>query len=436
MTALELIREKRDGQGHSDEAIRFLVEGASDGTIPDYQLAAWLMAVRLRGMTDRETTTLTLAMAASGRQLDLSSLPGKKVDKHSTGGVGDKATLVVAPLVASLGVPVAKLSGRALGHSGGTLDKLEAIPGFQVDLPVDRFIEQVRRVGIAIAGQTADMVPADKIFYALRDATATVDSVPLIASSVMSKKLAAGADAILLDVKCGRGAFIASVGEAEALARALVALGSNANRETVAYVTDMEQPLGRAVGNALEVREAIDTLAGHGPAELEALSLRLADEMLRLAGHPPVELRQHLTNGSALRKFAELIAAQGGDPRVTDDPTRLPTAPVLRPATATAGGYVAAADALELALAAKSLGAGRDHKGAQIDPAVGIVLNKKVGDPVNAGEPLAIVHARTAADADRITARVAAAFRIAASAQARTLVLRRVTASGIERIDM
>ena len=383
------------------------------------------MAVRLNGMSDRETTTLTLAMAASGRQLDLTSIAGKKVDKHSTGGVGDKATLVVAPLVASAGVPVAKLSGRALGHSGGTLDKLESIPGFQIDLSIERFIEQVRQVGIAIAGQTADMVPADKVLYALRDATATVDSVPLIASSVMSKKLAAGADAILLDVKCGRGAFIAGPDEAQALARALVTLGTNAGRETVAYVTDMEQPLGRAVGNALEVREAIDTLGGHGPPELEALSLRLAEEMVRLAGHSPVDLRLQLTNGSALRKFAELIAAQDGDARVVDDPARLPTA-----------GVVLSADALEIALAAKALGAGRDRKDATIDLAVGIVLQKKIGDRVAAGEALAIIHARSAAEAEKVAKRVAAAFTVAGQAQPRPLMLRRVTGSGIERLDM
>jgi pyrimidine-nucleoside phosphorylase len=436
VTALELIREKRDGQAHTDEAIRFLVAGASDGTIPDYQLAAWLMAVRLRGMTDRETTTLTLAMAASGRQLDLSSIPGKKVDKHSTGGVGDKATLVVAPLVASAGVPVAKLSGRALGHSGGTLDKLEAIPGFQVDLAVDRFVDQVRRIGIAIAGQSADMVPADKVFYALRDATATVDSVPLIASSVMSKKLAAGADAILLDVKCGRGAFIQNVSEAEALAGVLVALGTNANRETVAYVTDMEQPLGRAVGNALEVREAIDTLAGHGPPELEMLSLRLAQEMLRLAGSPPTDLRQHLSDGSALKKFSELVGAQGGDPRVVDDPTRLPAAPVQRPVRSTAAGFVARADALEIALAGKTLGAGRDRKDATIDPSVGVVVEKKVGDAVAAGEPLAVIHARSAGEAEKVAKRVSEAFTIAERAQSRPLLLRRVAASGSERLDL
>src|SRR5256884_2153680 len=343
MTALELTRQKRDGQALSAQAIQFLVAGATDGSIPDYQLAAWLMAVRLRGMTEAETTALTLAMAASGRQLDLSSIPGRKVDKHSTGGVGDKATLVVAPLVAAAGVPVAKLSGRALGHSGGTLDKLEAISGFRVDLAGDEFIQQVRTVGIAIAGQTADMGPADKGFYALRDATATVDSVPLIARSVMSKKLAAGADAILLDVKAGRGAFVATVAEAQALAQALVTLGTNAGRETVAYVTDMEQPLGRAVGNALEVREAIDTLAGRGPAELEGLSLRLAAGMLRLAGVPPVDLRRLLMGGAALRKVAELGAAHGGDPRAIDDPQRLPTAPGQRPGPADAGGHVARA---------------------------------------------------------------------------------------------
>ena len=436
MTALDLIREKRDGQAHTDEGIRFLVNGAARGTIPDYQLAAWLMAVRLRGMTDAETTALTLAMAASGHQLDLSSIPGRKVDKHSTGGVGDKATLVVAPLVAAAGVPVAKISGRALGHSGGTLDKLEAIAGFQVDLPVDRFIEQVHRIGIAIAGQTADMVPADRVLYALRDATATVDSVPLIASSVMSKKLAAGADAILLDVKAGRGAFIATVPEAEALARALVALGTQANRETVAYVTDMEQPLGRAVGNALEVKEAIETLAGRGPAELEALSLRLGAEMLRLAGVPQVDLKRYLTDGSALRKFAELIAAQGGDPRVTENAGLLPTAPVQRPVFGSTAGFIASADALEVALAGKALGAGRDRKDAPIDLAVGIVLQKKVGDRVAAGEPVATIYARTAADALNVADRVAAAFTVSESATRRALLLRRVTASGIERLDV
>ena len=435
MTAIDVIRDKRDGRALSDEAIEFIVRGATDGSIPDYQLSAWLMAVRLNGMTDQETKTLTLAMASSGRQLDLSSIPGRKVDKHSTGGVGDKATLVVAPLVAAAGIPVAKLSGRALGHSGGTLDKLESIPGFDVDLGIEQFVDQVRRIGIAIAGQTSDMVPADKVFYALRDATATVDSVPLIASSVMSKKLAAGADAIVLDVKCGRGAFVATLDEAEALARALVAIGARAGRETVAYVTDMEQPLGRAVGNALEVREAIETLSGHGPPDLETLSLRLGAEMLRMAGAPPTDLRRLLTDGTALRKFAQLIDAQSGDARVVGDLDRLPTAPVQLPVPAGASGLVAAIDALEIALAAKSLGAGRDRKDAAIDLSVGIVLQKKVGDRVQAGESLATVHARTEEAARQVTARIAAAFLVAASAQPRRLLLRRVTAAGIERLD-
>jgi pyrimidine-nucleoside phosphorylase len=433
--AIDLIRDKRDGLAHSDDAIRFVVRGATDGSIPDYQLSAWLMAVRLNGMSDQETQTLTLAMAASGRQLDLSSIPGRKVDKHSTGGVGDKATLVVAPLVAAAGIPVAKLSGRALGHSGGTLDKLESIPGFDVQLGIDQFIDQVRRIGIAIAGQTSDMVPADKVFYALRDATATVDSIPLIASSVMSKKLAAGADAIVLDVKCGHGAFVGTLEEAEALGRALVAIGANAGRETVAYISDMDQPLGRAVGNALEVREAIETLSGHGPPDLETLSLRLGDEMLRMAAAPKTDLRRLLSDGSALRKFAQLIEAQSGDASVVRDPDRLPTAPVRRAVPAAQSGQVAAIDALEVALAAKSLGAGRDRKDAPIDLAVGIVLDKKVGDPVRQGEPLATVHARTDEAARQVASRVAAAFRVASSGRARPLLLRRVTASGTERLD-
>jgi pyrimidine-nucleoside phosphorylase len=435
VTAIDVIRDKRDGRVLSDDAIRFMVRGATDGSIPDYQLAAWLMAVRLNGMTDGETKTLTLAMAASGRQLDLSSIPGRKVDKHSTGGVGDKATLVVAPLVAAAGIPVAKLSGRALGHSGGTLDKLESIAGFRVNLTIDAFINQVRTVGIAIAGQTSDMVPADKVLYALRDATATVDSVPLIASSVMSKKLAAGADAIVLDVKCGRGAFVATLDDALALAQALVAIGANAGRETVAYITDMDQPLGRAVGNALEVREAIETLSGHGPPDLEALSLRLGNEMLRMAAAPPSDLRRLLSDGTALRKFAQLVEAQSGDPRVVDDPSRLPAAPVQRPIPAPEPGQIAAIDALEIGLASKSLGAGRDRKDAAIDLAVGIVLHKKVGDAVQHGEPLATVHARTEHAADDVASRVAAAFRLATSARPRPLLLRRVTASGIERLD-
>ena len=438
MTALELIRAKRDGEEHSEEAIRFLVEGATRKTIPDYQLAAWLMAVRLRGMTEAETRALTLAMAHSGRVLDLSAIPGRKVDKHSTGGVGDKATLVVAPLVAACGVPVAKLSGRALGHSGGTLDKLESIPGLHVDLTVEAFLNQVREVGIAVAGQTADMVPADKVFYALRDTTATVDSLPLIASSVMSKKLAAGADAILLDVKCGRGAFVASLDEAVSLARSLVAVGDGAGRETVAYVTDMEQPLGRAVGNALEVREAIETLAGGGPPDLRLLSLRLGAEMLRLAGVvKDVEagedrLVRALEDGSGLRKFGDLIEAQRGDRSVCEDPACLPQAAVQHAVAAKTSGFVSSVDALAVGLAAKSLGSGRERKDQPIDPSVGVVLDKKVSDAVHPGETLAVVHARSASDGEQVAKRLTAAFTIAPRAASRPLLLRRVSTAGVE----
>ncbi len=440
MTALDLIRQKRDGQEHSPEALTVLVRGAVDGTIPDYQLAAWLMAVRLNGMTDAETHALTMAMAHSGRMVDLSSIPGRKVDKHSTGGVGDKVTLVVAPLVAAAGVPVAKLSGRALGHTGGTLDKLEAIPGLTVDLPMDRFIEQVRRIGIAVAGQTADLAPADKILYALRDTTATVDSVPLIASSVMSKKLAAGADAIVLDVKTGRGAFVEDVDAAEALGRMLVAIGTRAGRETVAYVTDMGQPLGRAVGNALEVREAIETLSGHGPEDLEHISLRLGAEMLRLAGagddlsKNEKTLRVLLADGRALQKFADLITAQSGDPRVCKDPARLPSAPVTATVPAQAAGVIAAIDALEIGLVTKALGAGRQRKEDPIDPAVGILLQKKLGDNVRAGAPLATIHARSAADLETVRPRVVAAFQVKAGAPSRPLLLRRITGLGTESL--
>jgi pyrimidine-nucleoside phosphorylase len=321
-----------------------------------------------------------------------------------------------------------------LGHSGGTLDKLESIPGLRVDLAMDAFVEQVRRIGIAVAGQTSDMVPADKALYALRDATATVDSLPLIASSVMSKKLAAGADAILLDVKCGRGAFIEGVEEAEALATALVSIGTSAGRETVAYVSDMEQPLGCAVGNALEVREAIETLGGRGPADLEALSLYFGAEMLRLAGADPVDLRSLLRDGTALRKFAELISAQGGDASVVEDPSRLPAAAAQVTVSAQATGRLAAVDALEVAMVAKRLGAGRDLKDAPIDYAVGIVLNKKVGEQVRSGEALATIHARSASEAASVAPRLTAAFRLSESGKARPLLLRRVTASGTERL--
>jgi len=436
VTALDIIREKRDGQAHSRQAIEFLVRGATDGSIPDYQLAAWLMAVRLKGMTDAEVKTLTLAMAASGPAARPVVDPGQEgATSTQPAAWGTKRRWSSRrwwprPASQSPNCPAARSATAA-----GRWTSSSRSPDFASISRLTKFIDQVRRIGIAIAGQTADMVPADKALYALRDATATVDSVPLIASSVMSKKLAAGADAILLDVKCGRGAFVPTVEDAEALAQALVAIGAGAGRETVAYVTDMEQPLGFAVGNALEVREAIATLAGHGPGDLEALCLRLGAEMLRLAGSPPIDLRQRLADGSALRKFAQLITAQSGDAGVADDPSRLPTAPLQQPVLAVRAGRVAAIDALEIALAGKALGGGRDHKDSPIDLAVGVVLCKKVGDAVESGEPLATVHARTGDDFAKVAARVAAAFSIARDAQPRPLLLRRVTASTIERLD-
>jgi pyrimidine-nucleoside phosphorylase len=430
----ELIARKRDGGRLTAEEITWIVQGATDHSIPDYQLAAWLMAVRLRGMDREETQVLTRAMAHSGEMLDLSAIPGRKVDKHSTGGVGDKTTLVVAPLVAAAGAPVAKLSGRALGHSGGTLDKLESIPGLSVELTQEAFIEQVRRIGLAVTGQSARLVPADKVLYALRDTTATVDSIPLIASSVMSKKLAAGADRIVLDVKAGRGAFIPGLPEARELAEMLVAIGQGAGRETVALVTAMEQPLGRAIGNGLEVIEAIETLHNQGPDDLVELSMALGSEMLILAdraqndGQAQVLLRQALTSGAGREKLAAMVAAQGGDPRVVADPSLMPRAPVRVEVKAGAEGFVEAIDALAIGLAAKALGAGRDTKASRIDGRVGIVLTRKRGDPVGAGEPLAILHAASTAAAQGVAPAVAGAFRIGNRPRSEPLIHARIAA--------
>jgi pyrimidine-nucleoside phosphorylase len=430
----ELIARKRDGQRFTAEEITWIVRGATDHSIPDYQLSAWLMAVRLRGMDREETQVLTLAMAHSGEMLDLSAIPGRKVDKHSTGGVGDKTTLVVAPLVAAAGAPVAKLSGRALGHSGGTLDKLESIPGLSVDLSWEAFIAQVRSIGLAVAGQSPRLVPADKVLYALRDTTATIDSIPLIASSVMSKKLAAGADRIVLDVKAGRGAFIPGLPEARELAETLVAIGHGAGRETVALVTAMEQPLGRAIGNSLEVIEAIETLHNQGPDDLVELSMALGSEMLILAERAQNArqaeemLRRGLTSGAGRDKFAAMVAAQGGDPRVVADPSLMPRAPVRVEVKAGADGFVEAIDALALGLAAKALGAGRDTKEARIDGRVGIVLTRKRGDPVGAGEPLAILHAASAATAQDVAPAVAGAFRIGNRPRPEPLIHARIAA--------
>ena len=432
----ELILKKRTGHELTTDEIEQWIQGVTDGSFTDAQSAALLMAILFRGMSDRETAALTLAMARSGRQVDLSSLPGIKVDKHSSGGVGDKTTLVVAPLVAAAGAPVAKLSGRALGHTGGTLDKLESIPGLRVELSLSEFLDVVREVGVAVASAGVDLAPADKKLYALRDATATVDSVPLIAASIMSKKLAGGADAFVLDVKVGEGAFLTREEDALALARTCVAVAHEAGRQAVAYLTSMDQPLGVAVGNALEVREAIETLQGGGPADLRELVLVLGAEMVRLAGVEADEgkarslLERLLDSGEAAARFQRMIAAQGGDPEVVENPDRLPRAEVRLPVEAPRVGYVQAIATRELGLASMALGAGRDRPGAPIDLAVGLEVVRKVGERVEAGEPLAWIHARSEAQAEGIRARVAAAFRLGEAPVEPPPLIRQRVASG------
>jgi pyrimidine-nucleoside phosphorylase len=425
MNVLEVIGHKRDGLEHSPEEIKFLLDGYLGGSVADYQVAAWLMAVVTRGMTRAETLALTNAMVASGEVMDLSGIPGFKVDKHSTGGVGDKVTLIAGPLAAACGVPVPKLSGRGLAHTGGTLDKLESVPGLRVELTPEEFIAQVREVGLAVAAQSPRMVPADKLLYALRDVTATVSSVPLIASSVMSKKLAAGADGIVLDVKAGRGAFMADVAGATELAREMVEIGEGAGRRTVALVTAMDNPLGRAIGNALEVAEALQVLEGGGDAELREVSVRVAAEMCGLAGveRDPAEA---IADGSALALFKRMLRAQGG--RLEEG---LPQAPVQLPAASVTAGWVASIDALEVGYASLELGAGRLHKGDPIDHAAGIVIERQVGDRVEVGQPLAVLHAASAAIVERAVPRLLRAWRIVAEPVRRPPhVLERVDRTG------
>jgi pyrimidine-nucleoside phosphorylase len=406
MNALEVIGRKRDGGEHSPEEIEFLLSGYVRGDVPDYQMAAWLMAVCIRGMNRAETLALTMAMVRSGEVLDLSGIDGVKVDKHSTGGVGDKVTLIAGPLAAACGVRVPKLSGRALAHTGGTLDKLESIPGFTVDLEPERFIRQVKEIGIAVAAQSPRMVPADKALYALRDVTGTVPSIPLIASSVMSKKIAAGADAIVLDVKFGRGAFMPDVESATVLAEEMVWLGEGAGRRTVALVTAMDNPLGIFIGNALEVEEAMAALSGDGEKELFEVSLEVAREMCRLAGvtSDPAEA---VRSGAALAKFKEMVAAQGG--RLEGG---LPRASSVTVVESTAEGYVESIDALALGLAALELGAGRLRKEDKIDPAAGLDINALVGNHVMPGDPLVHVHARSPELAEKVAPRLRAAWKL------------------------
>ncbi|WP_416828792.1 pyrimidine-nucleoside phosphorylase [Ectobacillus polymachus] len=398
MRMVDIIEKKRNGFELTKEEIQFLIKGFTKGDIPDYQMSAFSMAVFFKGMTKEERVNLTEAMVQSGDQIDLSAIEGIKVDKHSTGGVGDTTTLVLAPLVASLGVPVAKMSGRGLGHTGGTIDKLESVKGFHVEITNDEFINLVNTNKIAVIGQSANLTPADKKLYALRDVTATVDSIPLIASSIMCKKIAAGADAIVLDVKTGNGAFMKKLDDAKELAHAMVDIGNGVGRKTKAIISDMNQPLGFAVGNALEVKEAIDTLQGHGPEDLHELCLTLGSHMLVSAekaanlDQAREMLEESMRNGKAIQTFKTFLAAQGGDASVVDDPSRLPVAAYKIEVPAKTTGYVAEIQAEEIGIAAMMLGAGRVTKESVIDLAVGVMLHKKVGDYVQAGDTLVTIH--------------------------------------------
>lgn len=398
MRMYDILLKKKRGQELSERELHFFVEGYTRGEIPDYQASALLMAICLNGMTERETTYLTVAMAESGDMLDLSSLEGITVDKHSTGGVGDKTTLIVIPILASLGLKAAKMSGRGLGHTGGTIDKLESIPGFCTELSREEFLKTVKKTGAAIAGQTGNLVPADKKLYALRDVTATVESIPLIASSIMSKKLAAGAQCILLDVKAGSGAFMKTLEEAQELARVMTEIGNRAGRRTGALITNMDRPLGYAVDNALEVAEACETLRGRGPEDLTEICIRLAGGLLQLAGFCKEKeeacerAKAQLKNGCALAKWKEMIAAQGGDAQFAENPNRLPKAEKKLFLFAEEEGYIASLNTEKCGEASVLLGAGRERKGDPIDPAAGILLKKKPGDFVRQGDILAELH--------------------------------------------
>lgn len=396
---VDLIEKKRNGKALSKEEIDFVIKEYTNGTIPDYQMSALLMAIFYEDMTDEEITDMTLAMAESGDVIDLSAVDGIKVDKHSTGGVGDTTTIVLAPLVASVGVPVAKMSGRGLGHTGGTIDKLEAIPGFSIELGNQEFIDLVNQTNVAVTGQSGNLAPADKKLYALRDVTATVDSIPLIASSIMSKKIAAGADAIVLDVTTGDGAFMKDQKQAERLAKTMVQIGHLAGRETIAVISDMSQPLGNAIGNSLEVVEAIDTLKGKGPEDLLEMVYALGSQMVLLAGkaatlaEAQTMLTEALENGKALDKFKEMIRNQGGDDSIVENPDKILTAKYKIELPALKSGVIQKLRADEIGIAAMMLGAGRKTKEDQIDYAVGLQLHKKVGDPVNKGDSLLTIYA-------------------------------------------
>ncbi|NLC40972.1 MAG: thymidine phosphorylase [Clostridiaceae bacterium] len=397
MRIYDLIKKKRDGGTHSEEELRFIIDAYVSGEIPDYQISAWLMAVYFQGMGKRETLDFTQALVVSGDQVNLSAIEGCKVDKHSTGGVGDKTSLIVGPIVAACGLKLAKMSGRGLGHTGGTLDKLEAIPGFSTELSEQRFIEQVQDIGIAIIGQTADLAPGDKKLYALRDVTATVDSIPLIAGSIMSKKLAAGSDIIVLDVKCGSGAFMKNVEDAVELAQTMVDIGEGAGRRTAALVTDMDRPLGQCIGNAIEVTEVIQVLKDEGPEDLRELCFALSAELLKLADpesgedyHAPV--REAVASGKALNCFAQMVEAQGGDPRITQDISILPQPKYSAELIAPQNGWISHMDTEACGIASSMLGAGRLKMDDQIQPSAGIRLHRRSGEQVKKGEALAVLY--------------------------------------------
>lgn len=399
MRMYDLIEKKRNGETFTKQEIHFFIQGYTKGKIPDYQMSALLMAIYFQGMTDEEQAILTEAMVESGEQIDLSPIQGIKVDKHSTGGVGDTTSIILAPLVATLEVPVAKMSGRGLGHTGGTIDKLESIPGFHVEISNEKFIDLVNQNKLAVISQSGNLTPADQKIYQLRDVTATVDSIPLIASSIMSKKIAAGANKIVLDVKVGKGAFMKTVEDAKKLAKAMVSIGTLNERETIAMITDMNEPLGYAIGNALEIKEAILTLKGEGPKDLTELCLALGSHMVVLAKRAKTveearkRLEEKLSNGEALEKFRQFVRAQGGDDQITDDLDRLPKAEFTVPVVSEQAGYIHEIEAEKIGKAALMLGAGRETQESTIDLAVGIELKHKIGAYIEKGDVLATIHA-------------------------------------------
>ena len=442
MRMIDIIHNKREGKELSTAEINYMISGYATGKIPDYQMSALTMAVYFQGMTKRETADLTMAIVESGDQIDLSAIEGIKVDKHSTGGVGDTTTLVLGPLVATAGVPVAKMSGRGLGHTGGTIDKLEAIDGFHVEISNEQFIEQVNQYKLAVIGQTANLTPADKKLYSLRDVTATVDSIPLIASSIMSKKIASGAEAIVLDVKTGKGAFMKTPERSFELAHAMVEIGTLTNRNTVAIVSDMDQPLGFAIGNALEIKEAIDTLKGNGPKDLEELCLVLGSHMLVLGNKASnveeayQKLQEIMTSGAAIETLKQFVQAQGGNPDLIDHPERLPQAAKEIPVLAEADGVVHYIHAEEIGVSAMLLGAGRETKESIIDLAVGIKLHKKVNDQVNKGEAIATLFVNDESNVKEVISRVKKAYTIGQDTiNSIPLIYGIVTKDGITRLD-